>query len=223
VCSLSPAAEPQSPDLPAGAVISRPRRRSLVELVRLALDDERRGSLRRVREYVADNGGAHFDPAAVERVYRAELEWRQHQRKLGALSTLKPNGLRAEIRLAEHLIDKSREQGTDAWRWWTFYRDQARRELASRPPEAGRPKGGRKNCEKLPDLRALGERHQAALWATAEEALAEVRAERGPQRLVIVRGVPRAGGEGGAGEASGASGEVQELIARLRARKEASG
>jgi hypothetical protein len=176
-------------------------------------------SLRRVREYVADNGGAHFDAAAIERAYRAELEWRQRQRKLGALATLKPNGLRAEIRLAEHLIDKSCELGTDAWRWWTFYRDQARRELASRPPEAGRPKGGRKNCEKLPDLRALGERQQAALWATAEEALAEVRAERGPQRLVIVRSVPRAGGDGGEREASGAAGEAQGLIARLKARK----
>jgi hypothetical protein len=205
------------------AVISRPRRRSLVELVRLALDDERRGSLRRVREYVADNGGAHFDAAAIERAYRAELEWRQRQRKLAALSTMKPNGLRAEIRLAEHLIDKSREQGTDAWRWWTFYRDQARRELASRPPEAGRPKGGRKNCEKLLDLRALGERQQAALWATAEAGLAEVRAERGPRRLVVVRSVPRASEDGGAGEAGGAAGEVQGLIERLKARKEVSG
>jgi hypothetical protein len=110
---------------------------------------------------------------------------------------------------------------TDAWRWWTFYRDQARRELASRPPEAGRPKGGRKNCEKLPDLRALGERQQAALWATAEEALAEVRAERGPQRLVIVRSVPRVDDDGEAGEVGGAAGEARELIARLRARKEA--
>lgn len=85
--------------------------------------------------------------------------------------------MRAEIRLAEHLIDKSRTAGNDAWRWWTVYRDLARRELASRPPDPARPKGGRKNCECLPDLRALGEREQARLWATAEVGLAELRAE----------------------------------------------
>jgi hypothetical protein len=73
--------------------------------------------------------------------------------------------------------------------------------------------------KRLPDLRALGERQQAALWATAEEALAEVRAERGPRRLVVVRSVPRASGDEGAGEAGGASGEVQGLIERLKARK----
>jgi hypothetical protein len=120
--------------------------------------------------------------------------------------------LRAEIRLAEYLIDKSRTAGNDAWRPSTVYRDLARRELISRPPDPDRPKGGRKNCERLPDLPTLGEREQARLWATAEAGLAELRAEQRGQRPALAR-CASLGGEPSAGDAA------HGLIARLKARK----
>jgi hypothetical protein len=167
---------------PASEPPPQPRRRSLRELTCLVFDDDRRASLRRVRfvkslRQVAANGGAHFAPAVVERVEWAELERCQQDRKLAALKDLGPAGLRAEIRLAEHLIDKSRATGNDAWRHSTVECDLARRELISRPPDPARPKGGRKSCKRLPDLPSLGEREQARLWATAEAGLAELRAE----------------------------------------------
>jgi hypothetical protein len=57
----------------------------------------------------------------------------RQRRKLAELLTMAPGALKAEIRLAEYLADKSRETGDRAWRWWLFYRNAARAELAKRP------------------------------------------------------------------------------------------
>lgn len=123
-----------------------------------------------------------IEPAALEALYPEQLERRVRERKISALVELTPAGLRAQIRLAEHMADKSQALETNEWHWWAFYRDMARKELASRPPDPTRPKGGRKNCEALPNLREAGRRHQATLWAIADEALLELRGRRQGQR-----------------------------------------
>jgi hypothetical protein len=158
-------------------------------------------------------------PASLTHCIAAERTRRQWARKLAALAALAPSGLRAELRLAEHLADKSKAQGSNAWRWWACYRDQARRELARRPPAADHPSGGRKNCERLPDLRALGQEQQARLWALADEAMSELRAERcGYRRLRACVPCPPAPTGAPTLEVDAAG-----LIARLKARRRQSG
>jgi hypothetical protein len=173
---------------------------------------------RRIVAYIVSNyPHLSVQPATLERCIAAERTRRQRARKLAALATLAPAGLRAELRLAEHLADRSKAQGTRAWRWWACYRDQARRELAQRPPSADHPSGGRKNCEQLPDLHTLGQHQQAMLWALADEALSELRAERrGCRRLrACVPPLPAPI------LAQAPSVDAAGLIARLKARREA--
>jgi hypothetical protein len=175
---------------------------------------------KRIVAYIAANyPQLSVHSARLQHCIAAERSRRQRAKKLAALAILAPAGLRAELRLAEHLADKSKAQGTNAWRWWACYRDQARRELTQRPPSADHPSGGRKNCEQLPDLRALGEHQQAMLWALADEALGELRAQRrGCRRLrACVPPLPTPI------PAQASSVDAAGLIARLKARRREAG
>lgn len=107
----------------------------------------------------------------------AAIDDERFRRKLADIPTMSTRTLQAEIRHAEHLIDKSHEAGDQAWRWWVIYRNAARAELAQRPPAPNRPKGGRKPCEVIPDPREVAAARQADFWAMADIALADMRGE----------------------------------------------
>lgn len=129
---------------------------------------------KRVLDYLTRNyAPLPWSELELARAIAAERRRRELDKKLAGLADLTPAGLKAQIRLAEHLADKSRELGDATWRWWEFFRDQARAELRSRPAELPKSKP-RKVCEVLPDLRAAGERYQAELWELVERARAEM-------------------------------------------------
>jgi hypothetical protein len=95
---------------------------------------------------------------------------------------------------------------------------------AARPAGgADAPKGGRRNCEALPDLRAAGGRRQAELWDAAEDAIEAQRVERRgrPASTRVARGacVPPNPAPAGAPPAGGPSDAPRDIVARLNALK----
>lgn len=127
---------------------------------------------RRIETYITGNYPAlGFTDAELD----TAIDKERFRRKLADIPHMTPRTLQAEIRHAEHLIDKSHEAGDQAWRWWVVYRNAARAELASRPPLPNRPKGGRKPCEAIPDPREVAAARQAEFWALADIALADMR------------------------------------------------
>ncbi len=127
---------------------------------------------RMVETYVTSNYPAL---AFTDEQLKTAIEDERHRRKLAEIPHMTAGTLKAEIRHAEHLIDKSREAGDQAWRWWVVYRNEARAELSQRPPAPNRPKGGRKPCEAIPDPREVARARQAEFWALADIALADMR------------------------------------------------
>jgi hypothetical protein len=97
------------------------------------------------------------------------VDQERRDRKLADLSTMKPSTLRAEIRAAEARADASRRQGTNAWRWWVFFASKAQQELASRPADTKRPKGGYLPCEALPNPRDVAAALQAEMWGIIDD------------------------------------------------------
>ena len=172
---------PETPD-PAAAP---PAPRSLVDAVRLAFDRVRvnpdtgeRQRITRKRLLLAlAECWSHPTPAArLDQVIADERTRRRCADTVADMATMNPPTLRAQIRLMERLGDKSREHGTNLYRFADWAARALRRELASRPAEPGRKP--RKNCEALPDPRKVAERQQAELWQVAERGLELVRAER---------------------------------------------
>lgn len=208
--------------------------------------DRRTGELRTIKQRVTRQRverylqqtypQLHWSPVELDQLYGEQLERRTRERKIAALGELTHAGLRAQIRLAEAMAEKSRARAAEQlgvrfrgqaleqcsaplsneYRWWEFYRDMAKRELASRPSDPARPKGGYRVCEALPDLRAAGGRRQAELWEIADDALLTLRTER---RGRAASGVCSPKISTPAEEAPSAG---WALIERLRARKEAA-
>jgi hypothetical protein len=190
------AAEPSPAELAAaladvpGLRAAPPRLRELVaEGLDLYGDAPTRGKKSRaalVRWHVAENAGGTAHPRdQVSACYRAELMRR-------AVATWKLSKLRARLRLVEHLADKARQQGDASAAWWRFEAALLRDEQRRRPATPSREP--RKNCEAMPDLRQLGERHhrreQQRLLRDAAPQLDLWRAEQAMKGT----GLERAGG-----------------------------
>jgi hypothetical protein len=177
----------------------------------------------RVDRYLQEQHNIYVLPEVLDELYPEQLERRTRERKIAALADLNPTGLRAQLRLAEHMADKHKALDEPVARWWAFYRDMARKELMSRPADPERPKGGRKNCEALPDMRAAGGRRQAELWDAAEDAIEAQRVERRgrPASTRVARGacVPPNPAPAGAPPAGGPSDAPRDIVARLNALK----
>lgn len=132
----------------------------------------------RVERYLKEQHRVYVVPNVLDELYPEQLLKRTRERKIAALAELTPAGLRAELRLAEHMAEKCKEYEEPVARWWKFYGDMARKEQARRPADSSRPAGGLVNCEALPDMRAAGGRRQAELCDVADDALLTMRAQR---------------------------------------------
>lgn len=209
---------PETPQPSAAA----PAPRSLAEAVRLAFDQVRvnpntgeRQRITRKRLLLAlAECWPHPTPAArLDQVIADERTRRRCADTVADMATMNPPTLRAQIRLMERLGDKSREHGTNLYRFADWAARELRRELASRPAEPGRKP--RKNCEALPDPRKAAERQQAELWQVADRGLELVRAER--RGGGTARGVsPQTPAPAGADDPNVPN--VGRLLATLRAR-----
>jgi hypothetical protein len=157
---------PETPK-PTAAAPAPPLRR-LVDAVREAFNqvrvDQATGERRKVTRRRVLAALAELGSWPAEAIERAIAEERQRRRIAAIVDDIRgmPVGtLRAQLRLMERLGDKSRELGTNLYRYADWAAREMRAELASRPAKRGRKP--RRNCEALPDLRAAGATYQAEL------------------------------------------------------------
>ena len=158
------------------------RRLSLAERVRQAFDlvkvDQDTGEKQRAtrrRLYIA-LGPLTWSDRAIDAAIDEERERRRIEAIVFDIGQLRLNALKSQIRLMEHLAEKSRRDGTNLYKYAEWAAREMKAELATRPAEPGRR--ARVVCEVLPDARQAGELQQAELLDFADEALADLRAQR---------------------------------------------
>jgi hypothetical protein len=209
----TPAPAPSSPGSEPAELPRRPLRELVAEGLAVYAEAPARGKRSRaalVREHVATNGGAHYPAEAVAEHYRMEIE---HQRIAG-IRTL--NGLKAYLRTVEHRAERAAAEASHSAAWWRFVARLVAEEMRCRPPEAPKERRSpRKQCEALPNLRALGEQRQLEILRDAARELQDWRHERrpagpgggvcSPQPTPIASATPKYDAAG--------------MIARLRARQ----
>ena len=116
---------------------------------------------KRAVQYLAANyPDLRYSPAALDRVLQILREERQRQSKLAALAGLTLAGLKAQLRLAEHLADKSHATETNEWRWWEFYRAEICTEMKTRPVEQASTKRRLGIVEAVPSPRSAAQAEQ---------------------------------------------------------------
>jgi hypothetical protein len=163
---------------PSGELPRRPLRELVAEGLAVYAEAPARGKRSRaalVREHVATNGGAHYPAEAVVEHYRIERE----RERIGAIRTL--NGLKAYLRTVEHRAERAAAEASHSAAWWRFVARLVAEEMRCRPPEAPKERRSpRKQCEALPNLRALGEQRQLEILRDAARELSDWRHERRP-------------------------------------------
>lgn len=133
------------------------------------------------------------------------LEAERRRRRIDELKTMSPRTLAAQLRMAERLAEKDRELGGNAWRWWSYFADMARREMSSRPADPKRPKNGYKPCEAKPNPRDVAEALQEQMWGVVDDDRA-----RRPAPAPVAR----------AAKVEPVAPDAIGLIARLRAQQQ---
>jgi hypothetical protein len=198
----------QPPAAPAALTLSEAARHVFDQLqVDPATGEKRRIYTKHARAAIAELG--KWPERWIDRAIADERMRRRIAAILLDIQQMKPNILKAQIRLMERLAEKSRREETNLYKFAEWAAREMRAELATRP--ATRP--AHKPCEALVNLRtaAADVRHEYE-----QRMLAEIE----PQRRGAVRQVwPAATGapSGGVCSPQPTPGTPQSLLASIRA------
>ncbi len=163
-------APPPVPAHPAEPVRLADVVRELFDVLQVDQDtgEKRRVTTRQLLAFVRDLG--RWPEVVILRAINEERRRRRCAAVIADIASMSPATLRAQLRLMERLADRSRAEGSNLCRYADWAARELRAELARRPAEPGRKP--RKVCERLPDLRAAGERHQAELFVLVDQVRA---------------------------------------------------
>jgi hypothetical protein len=139
-----------------------------------ALAGHKRITWQKIGRYIAQLHGGDRPVADLKRAVDVAREEHKRQRMLDAITRLSIRGLKAELRLAEHMYDQAKAQRSGAARFWYVYGAKLRAEMSTRPAEPSKAKR-RKIYEALPDPRAGVEQE-------LRDLLEQERAQRKPAR-----------------------------------------
>jgi hypothetical protein len=171
---------PGTPQPPAAALtLSEAARQVFDELqVDPATGEKRRIYTKRARVAIAELG--KWPGRWIDRAIADERQRRRIAAMLVDIRQMKPNTLKAQIRLMERLAEKSRREETNLYRFAEWAAREMRAELATRP--AQRP--AHKPSEARPDLRTTA---ADIRYEYEQRLLAEIE----PQRRVPARALAR--------------------------------